>query len=297
MGPGESAALAAAACWATASLLYGRTRMSAAGMNFCKNVLASVLLIVHLAFLSVIFSRPMFSADAHAWWWLGLSGVIGIVLGDTFYFRSLQILGPRRALIVSTTAPMFAVLFGWTLLGETLGLVALSGMLLTLAGIVWVISERQIKDEAPGLFPGTVRAGIVQGMLAAICLALGGVAAKVGMENCDPVEASYIRLSVSAAGALVVVTATGRFRDTIRQVTKPEVARRFVPAAILGTWLGIWFSQVAYKESKVAIATTLLSTSPLFVIPMVRVFFGVRISTRAILGTLVAIVGIALLAS
>ena len=66
-----------------------------------------------------------------------------------------------------------------------------------------------------------------------------------------------------------------------------------VPAAMLGTWLGIWCSQIGFKYTSLAVATMLMSTGPLFAIPLVRFFDGHRISARAIWGTMVALLGIA----
>ncbi len=103
MGTGELAALTAAALWAVSSLFYGRTPLSAWQINFGKNLLASVILSIHLAIATGLAGRPMFAADRNTWLLLAVSSLIGIVIGDTFYFRSLQILGPRRALIVAMT--------------------------------------------------------------------------------------------------------------------------------------------------------------------------------------------------
>ena len=126
-------------------------------------------------------------------------------------------------------------------------------------------------------------------------MTLGAVLSKIGMENCAAAEASFIRLLVSALGALVLLLVSRQLGTTLRQVKRPDVLRRFVPAVLCGTWLGIWFSQIAYKHATVGIGITLLSTSPLFVIPLVRIFFGIRVSPRAVVGTLIAMVGVALL--
>ena len=65
-------------------------------------------------------------------------------------------------------------------------------------------------------------------------------------------------------------------------------------ATTLGTWLGIWFSQIAYNHSEVAVAQTLLSTCPLFAIPIVWYLHKHRVTSYSIIGTIIALVGIAL---
>lgn len=297
MGIGEIASLATAAMWAVASVLYGKTSLNAWTMNLAKNVLASVVLVIHLYLISLWTNRPMLAADATAWSWLSVSGLIGIVLGDTFYFRSLQILGPRRALIVTIAVPAFAVVLGWCFLHESLTVLTVSGMGVTLVGVAWVISERANEAESPGLYPGSVRAGMVFGLLGALCQAVGQVASKLGMDqgSCVPLEASFIRLSVSAGiigGAMLLSrTLTTAYKDIARR----DVVRWLVPACFLGTYLGIWFSQIAVKHTNVAVATTLMSTSPLFAIPLVVIFLRQRVSMRAVAGTLITILGVVLL--
>lgn len=294
MGQGESAALLAAAAWASASLLYSGTKLSAWGLNLGKNILASGVLLIQLVIVTSFSGEPLFQADLNAWWWLGLSAVIGIVIGDTCYFRSLQILGPRKALIVSTTAPIFAAVLGFVLLGEAAGPAVLAGMLMTVGGVIYVIAERSSSGESPGLFPGSTASGVTAGIAAAVCQALGGVCSRIGMRDCGGVEGALIRLLVSAVGVIVIVAFRKQLREILRKLADRQLLKRFVPAVLLGTWLGIWLSQVAYKYATVSVATTLLATTPLFVLPLVRVFHGRRITPAAVGGTIIAVVGVAL---
>ena len=295
MGLGEAAALTTAFLWAFASLLYDRIRLPAASINLGKNVLACLLLLVQMGITSQVAATPMFAADGQAWLWLTVSGVIGIALGDTLYFRGLQILGPRRTLILTTTAPVLAALLGWLLLDETLGWLAIVGIVITLSGIVIVVSEEQNPDESAGLFPGKSTTGVICALLAAVCTALGGVASKIGMEQCDPLEATFIRLFVAIPFTLIAVVATKQLKSTATELKQFSVLRWFVPAVICGTWLGIWLCQIAYKHSEVAIATTLVSTCPLFAIPLVAFFLKQKVTLRAVVGTVIAITGVAVL--
>ncbi len=118
MGTGEIASLLAAFLWAFASLFYTRTHLSAFSMNFGKNLIAATVLLTHLRIQTWMNDQSLFQAGLNSWKWLSLSGLIGIVIGDTFYFRSLQILGPRRCLMVSTTSPVFAALLSWGILAN-----------------------------------------------------------------------------------------------------------------------------------------------------------------------------------
>ena len=300
MGTGELAALTAAALWACSSLFYGRTKLSAWQINFGKNFLASIILCLHLAVVSCIAGVPMFAADRNTWGLLAVSSLIGIVIGDTFYFRSLQILGPRRALIVSMTSPLFATILGWVALGEVLTFASLSGIFLTMAGVAVVISERGTSDESPGHFPASASRGVAMGLLGAICNAVGGAFSRLGTHGseslsasgCDALEATVIRVCIASAFSIAAAILTGSLIRTTRQSFHPSALRTYLPAVICGPWLGIWMSQIAYKHTYLAITLTLTCTTPLFVMPLLRITEGYQITIRGLIGVLIALAGV-----
>lgn len=305
MGTGELAALTAAALWACSSLIYSRTQLSAWQINFGKNILASMILALHLYILTSLTGRPMFAADRSSWILLAISSVVGIVIGDTFYFRSLQILGARRALIVSMSSPVFATIAGWFALSESLSLVSLLGILLTLAGIAIVIAERNAEQETVGFAPASMTRGVVMGLLGSICTAAGAAFSRVAIvgseslasSGCDPLEATVIRVCVAGAASIATGLATGTMVSTARQCYSWPTLKTYLPAVICGPWLGIWMSQIAYRHSQLAIAITLTCTTPLFVTPILRVVYGYRITIRGLLGAGVALFGVYLTVS
>ena len=72
------------------------TAISALGINLCKNWLGCALLAIHLFVLSRITGQPLMAAPARSWWYLGLSGVVGIVIGDTFSRANFEGPGGER---------------------------------------------------------------------------------------------------------------------------------------------------------------------------------------------------------
>ena len=299
-GPGEIAGLAAAGFWACASLFYSRTRLTAWQINFGKNLLASVVLLIHLALVTLPFGKSLFQADVRTTLLLAGSSIFGILIGDTFYFRSLQILGPRRALIVSTASPLFATSVGWLFLNESLTMTSLLGIAMTLGGILIVISERSDVQETPGLFPSTILKGVLCGLAGAVCNAGGATLSHIathgaessGSQGCDALEATVIRVCVAAAGSLVSAIVARRLMPTMKAAFEVSALKSYGPAVICGPWLGIWMSQIAYRDSLLAVANTLTCTSPIFVLPLVRLAFGTPISLRGLFGAVLSVTGI-----
>ena len=65
--------------------------------------------------------------------------------------------------------------------------------------------------------------------------------------------------------------------------------------SFVGPFLGITLSLVAIAHAQVGIAATLLSTSPIMMLPMVRIIYKEALSWKAIVGTCVAVGGVAVL--
>lgn len=303
-GLGEIAAIGAATCWASSSIIHGRVHLTAWSINFAKNLFGFCFTLIHLIVLWLIFGGSFMVLSTQTWAVLALSGVIGIVLGDTCYFRSLQILGPRRSLVVATSTPIFSIYFGWQILGEQISLLSTVGIVIALIGIAGVIGDKQSRKEAPGLYPGSEMKGVVFGLLAAICQAAGFAIGKVGMHDihadtldpmkATPLEATCVRLLVAVIIGFVLMQLTGRWKKVRDGVFNRSNLKMLVPAAGIGTWLGIWASQIAAQKTEVAIASMLMSTSPLIAIPLVWYFNRHSVSWYSVLCTVIAIIGISI---
>lgn len=289
---GELAALAAACLWAIAAIIFGRLGkvLSPLVLNLAKGAIAIALLAITL----ILGQRWPQGLDTHTVGLLLASGVIGIGIGDTIYFAALNRLGPRRALLLETLAPPMAAVLALIFLGETLSAWAWLGITLTLAGVGVVISERL---PAPaGSAPSLGYRGLLYGVLAALGQATGAVLSRAALANTsiDPLWSSLLRLG----GGLVIILAILRYQGRIRPQLSPLRSGRVLAvvalAAVFGTYLAIYFQQMALKYTATGVAQALTATSPLFVLPLAAAM-GERISLRAVIGVVIALGGIGIL--
>ena len=300
---GELAGLAAAACWAVTSLIFNRVPAPAGAITLFKNVASCCfLLLALLAFsLSPGATNPLaflLELSPEAWACLGLSSLAGLVIGDTFYFRSLQILGPRRTLAISTLTPPLGVLCGWILIGsvETLPMVAWGGMALTLVGVIWIIREKGGEQEAQGVFPGSVTAGTWYGLLGCAGQAAAAALAKIPMNaGLSPLKATFARMVIAIVLGIIIAAANRKLSGWVSQLKDRRCWLPLLPASFLGTFLGVWLCMIAYQHAKLGVAITMHSTSPIFVLPLAFFILRQRVSLRAIIGALIAVAGIFLL--
>jgi drug/metabolite transporter (DMT)-like permease len=134
-----------------------------------------VRLIIALIYLMIInlllYSQPLpIGAGANRWFWLGLSGIIGLALGDQFLFSAFQLIGTRLGTLLLSLAPVIGAALAWMFLGETLGLGQLAGMGLTLSGVAWVVITRPAANSNQ---PAPSTRGILFGVLSAAGQAVG----------------------------------------------------------------------------------------------------------------------------
>lgn len=65
--------------------------------------------------------------------------------------------------------------------------------------------------------------------------------------------------------------------------------------AVVGPFLGIWLSLIAVQHARLGIASTLMALPPVLLIPLEYLIYRHRVSRRGIAGTVIAMVGVALL--
>lgn len=287
---GELAALGAAFLWAASSIVYSLLgqKISPLQLNCLKGGIAIVLILLTL----LLTRQGLPSLAIVPTILLGLSGVIGIGLGDTAYFSALNQLGARRTLLVETLAPAISALIALVAFQETLQPMAWYGILLTLIGVAWVITER-----TPGINVSSVStSGVIWGLLAALSLAVGGVLARFALleSNITPLWSTLIRISAGTLTAFILLLCSSRKSENNKIAWSTRLIGIITLTSFGSTYLGIWLQQTAIALIPVGIAQTLTGTSPLFVLPLAAIF-GEKISLRAILGVCLAMGGISLL--
>jgi drug/metabolite transporter (DMT)-like permease len=297
--PGELAALAAALLWALSSLIYAGLgdRLGATWLNFLKGIVA-----IGLVAMTILLLRlPWVALPIGPLLALLASGILGIGIGDTFYFKSINALGPRRALVIESLSPPLGAILAWATFGETLSGSQLLGIILTIGGVGWVVSERQGTSFA-SLDPQW-RSGISYGITAALCQAIGVTLSRWVLIHTaiDPLWATLLRLLIgcSVLGVSLAIrdTAFATSRDH-RPNTRPILTRRILGiiaiASFFSTYLGIWLQQLSLKYTAVGISQTLTSTSQLFMVP-IAILRREPLTRRSVLGAAIAMAGIVLL--
>ena len=293
---GEIAGLATGLLWAIGSFLWSTMKkdLTPVGLNLYKVFAGFIILTVGI----VVAGQPAWPGHLEGRQ-IGLllaSGIIGLGIGDIFYFYALLRIGARRALLLWLTAPPLAAILGWIFLGESIATLGWIGIALTLVGIGVVQSEKDEKegDEEP-LSRKILLIGTGAGILAGLGQAIASVFNKIVLiENVSAIQVTQLRL----VGAVIFLTlwavAFGRLKSSMSPFFKKRIFTVATIAVIAGTVLGLLGMSYSQGMIEIGLSNTLTSTSTLWALPIGLIFFKDKITLRTILGTAVAFGGVAL---
>ena len=291
---GELAALGTAGCWAAGANLFAAagSRMGSVVLNRLRITIAAVFLSVSLVAIRGSLWPTWATTGQIAL--LAASGLIGFVFGDNNYFRSLVILGPGKAALIASLAPIFTALLGVPVLGETLGPVALVGMGLTLGGLLWVLGERDRLLKAH--VEGSALAGIVAGALGALGQAGGYVISKLALRGgLDPLSATVVRVAAAVVAVWALALVGGGAARSLAALRDRDGALFIVGGAFFGPFLGVTLSLVALQHTEAGVAASITAIYPILTLTLSSRFHGERITARVIGGTLLAFAGVVVL--
>ncbi|MGD8634386.1 MAG: DMT family transporter, partial [Anaerolineales bacterium] len=190
---GALAAVVTAVFWSATSTFFtlaGR-EVGSVIVNRSRLLLATLfLLAAHWIFMG---SPLPLGARPDQWFWLALSGFIGFVLGDAFLFQAFVWVGPRISMLMMSLAPVIAAVVSWFLLRERLNIVQLSGIGVTITGVIVVMLDR--RSSTTTLENKDYFRGVLFGLGAASGQALGLIASKFGLSGgLSPLSGNTIRV-------------------------------------------------------------------------------------------------------
>ncbi len=222
---------------------------------------------------------------------LVISAILGLVLGDSFLFKSFQLIGARLGIIIMASVPVLSTILAYFFLNEIISFLGMFGMLLTIAGILIVVLERKNSDENNFSIN---KIGIFYGFLGALGQATGLIFAKYAFQGgeLNGFAASFIRLFSASVIILPAAAVFKRYKNPFGIYSKDSYSAKVILiGTIFGPVLGITGSLIAIEYAKVGIASTLMATMPIIMLPISRFYFKEKLDWKAIIGAFVAVIG------
>ena len=283
---GEILSVTAAILWAFAIVLFKRSgeTVHPVALNTFKDVLAVILYVPTLAVAGVSLIQNYPASDYVL---LLVSGVIGIAVGDTLLFKSLNTIGAGASALVSCLYSPFIIGLSFFWIGERLTWLQLVGVVLIISAVLETTrtGDHEISDVRRNLF------GVAWGILAVAAMAVGVVMIKPLLDEAPVLWVLQIRLIGGVAALLLFLAinpARGRILSTL--LIRKSRGYTFVSSMIGGyVAMLIWLGGI--KFTKASIAAALNQTNTIFVLVFAALILRERITVGRIIAILLAVTG------
>lgn len=290
---GEVVSLLTAVCWSTNAVLFAKAgqRVGSPTVNVARLGMAfAAMLLLHAALYGTPFP---FDAGPVRLAWLAASGLIGFSLGDALLFEALVLLGPRLAMLIMTLWPVFAAIMAWAFLGQTMNLPKMLAMLTTLGGIALVVAEKGGTSADSGK-PRRFGLGVLLALGGAAGQAVGFIFSKFGMAGgLGAISANVVRVTAGLLALGAWQALRGELGANLRRLADRRAAWFIAFGALFGPVIGVVLSLFAIDHATyLGVASTLMSLSPVILLPVSVIIDKEKVSPRAVIGTVVAMGGV-----
>ncbi|PIW70756.1 MAG: hypothetical protein COW08_00295 [Ignavibacteriales bacterium CG12_big_fil_rev_8_21_14_0_65_30_8] len=289
---GEFFALLTAISWSGGSFSFAEAaqRVGSIQLNVNRVILASVFLS-----LTILVFNFDYSISGYQFKYLVVSGIIGIVIGDTFLFSAYKNIGARLSMLLMSTAPIISTILAFIFLNESIGLTAIVGIAITISGIILVVLN---SDNSLNTKYKITKIGIILGLLGAAGQAIGLVFAKEAFNSgeLNGFVATFVRVFASVLFILPVTIIFRKYKNPIKlYLNDPKAFLFTVVGTVFGPFLGITLSLLAIKYTKIGIASTIMATVPVIMLPMSKYLHKEKFTWKIIIGTFMAVGGVAII--
>ncbi len=257
---GIIAAIGASFLWTYACFLW-RTQtknFNAIDINFIKNSFAFIFFLPHviLQFNFGIENKYIFI--------LLISGVLGIGLGDTFYLKSLKLIGTRKTLSIESLSPLVAAISGNIFIKEYLSIRSWIGIIFVSISLLIIIKKQThlINENYSLIYTSSNPKNYIFAFLSVFCAVIAALLSRyIFLQiNISPIITTEIRL----LGGIFFLLLFSKFKINFF-INKIKMNEKiiFIISILLGTNFGILLQQIVFKTLPIGIGWTLLSTSPI----------------------------------
>jgi len=229
------------------------------------------------------------------------SGILGFGLGDIALFEALPRIGAGlTVLIVQCLAVPIGAVTEWLWLGTRITPPQMVGAAVILAGVALAMAP----ERESAIPRGHRRAGLIFAIIGAFGQAWGAVVSRQGFLldhhaglQMDGPSSAYQRLLGGIVCVALVAGVTGVItRWSQRKAPQDRPWRLAMPwilgNGVVGPVLGVTCYQWGLRDSPSAIVLSIVSTTPLAVMMLSFVFEKTRPNPRALIGSLLAVLGV-----
>lgn len=282
---GILSALLSACSWAFGTITFERIGkvVPFVGITFLKGVFSIVLMI-----LLLVVTGGLYPIGWQEFSFLALSGIVGITIGDSLFFKSLQDLGAKTQVIFFLLGQILTMILSLLFLGELLSVEQYIGAFILLTGVIVTAWGTQTNH------PNKIR-GIIFGLASMTCFSVSAIMVKAAISDVPVITATFYRMVFGTIFTLGYGVASKNFSSWIRPLKDKKLLGLFVFNVIVITYGGFLLSMAAIKYISVSLASVLGATEPIFVLLLAFLLMREKVTKRELIGTIVTLVGLFLI--
>lgn len=290
---GEIAALGTAFCWvvSSTSFEYSGKRVGTLVLNLMRLIVAFLIISVINFFLTDGFRNTGLTTGGIGY--LMISGIIGFVLGDLFLFQAYIEIGARISLLIMSMAPPLTAVMGYLILGETLTLMQMVGMAVTLSGIALVVLGKE-KGSNRVVIRHPVK-GLTFAFLGAFGQGLGMIFSKLGVKDLNPFVATEVRILTGIICFAGIITFTRSWSNFNSALKDRKTMTGISIGSLFGPVVGVSLSLLAVKHTSTGVASTLMGVVPVLILPVSILFFKEKVAFKEVLGAIIGVAGVGIM--
>lgn len=283
---GESLSLFSAILWALAIIFFRKSgrRVHPLSLNMFKNLLAFMLFIPTVYIFGETLLRP---ASLQIYLILLLSGFIGIAIGDTLLFSSLNHLGAGLTAIVVCMYSPFIITLSLIFLEEKLTMLQVLGAVI----IICAVLIATIRKEERSKNNKQLVKGVVLGVLASASMAVGVVIMKPILEASPLVWTTLVRLCGGIIGLALVFLVYPQRRVLVESLTTTRSWTYTIVGSLVGAYAAMFVWLGGMKYTQASVASALNQTSTVFIFIFAALFLKERMNLRKTIGVVLAFAG------
>jgi len=109
------------------------------------------------------------------------------------------------------------------------------------------------------------------------------------------ISATLVRVGAAALVLAIASLFQGKLLAQLAKMKDRKAFLEITAGSLTGPVLGVVLSLEAIAHTQIGVASTLMSLTPVFLLPVSHFFFKEKITSRAIVGTMIALLGVVLL--
>jgi drug/metabolite transporter (DMT)-like permease len=293
--PFQVAALLAASSWALGGLVAAEPSRLLGGPRFVRirMVYVSIALV---AIALLVGGWP--TVEATDWLPLGISGFVGLALGDAALFEAFARLGPRRTGILFTANAPITAIVSSVIFDEEFGILGVIGTVLVVAGVSMAIAygTRPGQSHTWEEIRGSLWIGITFGLLGALGQSVAVLVADPVFDGfLDPWAGAAVRAVAGTVGLFAFRPWFERLNNNRPPVVfSPRLWVLIIASGSLGMVIGKTLMLIALAGGPPGLVSILVALAPVIQLPVIWLITRERPPAGAWLGAMLAVAGTAM---